>query len=322
MDSAPSDVPPEYPWGERSPSRDFDRAALRGKDAPAGPTKPDRGSTGWNVELSQSGCAPASRQAPLVTPRGPRVLVTVPVRNEALRLIPTIRSLKAAFDESGFEYRLAVAEDGSTDGTKQLLSQLPHLFQGILVQENPHRLGRGKALRVLWSGVSADIYCFTDADLATGPESLVEVVRLVADGWDVVTGSRDSRDSQVNRPPLRSLVSLAYNGLVRFSFSNSIRDFQCGLKAFSARAAREIIPQTVEDSWFWDTEVLVLAHLNGLRIKEVPVHWVEGKARRTPLRRLGSDIYLHGAGLVRLKSRITVASRGKPAIPESIGRPS
>ena len=253
--------------------------------------------------------APGVRRAEATTP-SPKVLVTLPARNEAARLIPALRALRDAFDASGFRYQLAIAEDGSTDGTKELLPQLPALFPGIIVQEAPVALGRGKALRMLWSRYTADIYCFTDVDLAAGPEALVRVVRNVAQGQDVVTGSRYTRGSTVERPPLRSLVSLGYNGLTRFAFRESLRDHQCGLKAFSARAIDKLLYRTREDSWFWDTEILVMAHQTGFHVEEVPVDWVEKKARRTELRRLVSDLYLHGVGLLRLKSRFAFRGRG------------
>jgi hypothetical protein len=185
-----------------------------------------------------------------------------------------------------------------------LLRKLPDLFPEIIVQEWPHGLGRGKALRQLWTAQLADIYCFTDADLASGSEPLPTVVQDVVSGWDVVTGSRYSVGSKVHRPPLRFLVSRAYNWLVRFAFSDGLRDHQCGLKAFSSHAVDQLLDQTNEDSWFWDTEMLVLAHANGLRIKEVPVEWFETKTRRTRLGRLLRDILLHGGGLIRLKSRL------------------
>ena len=58
------------------------------------------------------------------------------------------------------------------------------------------------------------------------------------------------------------------------------------------------------DSWFWDTEVIVLAKKMGLPIKEIPVDWVEKKGRRTPLKRLLRDVWLHGMGLLTLFYRV------------------
>jgi len=230
--------------------------------------------------------------------------VTVPVRNEAPRLRQSILELRAAFERSGFDYQLSIAEDGSTDGTKEVLRDLQRQIPDLLVQEHPGSLGRGKALRMLWSSIDANVYCFTDTDLAAGAEAMVAVARAVAGGEDVVVGSRYAPGAVLNRPPVRSLISQAYNSLLRFTFEESIRDHQCGLKAFSADAIRHLIPISQEDSWFWDTEMIVLALNSGYTVTEMPVTWVERKADRTHLRRLLSDVYLHGTGILRLKAHV------------------
>ncbi|EQD46490.1 glycosyl transferase family 2, partial [mine drainage metagenome] len=177
-----------------------------------------------------------SRPSTARQPLRPEVLVTLPVRDEASRLVESLRVLARALDGAGFRYRLSIAEDGSTDGTKELLDQLPALFPGLVVQQHTDSLGRGKALRMLWSEVEADVYCFTDTDLATGPNAVVDAIRHVLDGEDIVVGSRYAPGAEVHRPPLREVVSKVYNGLLRFTFREPIRDHQCGLKVFSASA--------------------------------------------------------------------------------------
>ncbi len=239
----------------------------------------------------------------------PEVLVTLPVRDEAPRLLDSLTALGRALDEAGLRYRLSVAEDGSTDGTKELLGRLPTLFPGIIVQQYARSLGRGKALRQLWSKVDADIYCFTDTDLATGPNAVVDAIRHVVDGEEIVVGSRYAAGAEVERPPLRELVSKVYNAMLRLVFREDIRDHQCGLKVFRGSAIRQLLPLSKEDSWFWDTEILVLALQSNLGVLEMPVYWVEKKGRRTRIGRLLSDIYLHGTGLVRLRGRVTLAGR-------------
>ena len=246
-----------------------------------------------------------------------RVLVTIPVHNEVHRLTESLARLDSAFRSASLDYQLSVAEDGSTDGTKDLLHQLTERWPGITIQEDLEPLGRGRALRRLWSRSQADVYCFTDADLATGPESVVTVVRKVVEGAPIVIGSRYVDGATTNRPPLRSLVSREYNRLLRFAFRQGTRDHQCGLKAFSGGAIRQLLPRTKEDSWFWDTEIVVLALLSGIPVMELPVSWVEHKGRRTPIRRLVSDIFLHGTGLLRLKSRV----RDGDAAPHSASLP-
>lgn len=243
----------------------------------------------------------------------PRVLVTIPAKDEGSRLLPSLISLKEALDNAGIEYRLSVAEDGSTDGTKDLFPTIRAQIPGILIQNRDKPLGRGRAIRTLWSTEVAEIYGFCDADLASGAQAMVDAIRLAQEGKAIVIGSRYVEGATVIRPPLRSLVSHIYNGLIRFAFDDKIADHQCGLKVFRAAPMRRILPVTHEDSWFWDTEVVVVAHELGFEVVEMPVAWVEKKVRRTSIRRLLSDIYLHGTGLLRLKSNVDESLKVRPS---------
>jgi glycosyltransferase AglD len=231
------------------------------------------------------------------------VLVTVPVHNEAKLLRSSIETLESGLARSGLSYTLAIVEDGSTDNTTQIISSLESEFPKLIVRSNRERLGRGLALRRLWSELDSDIYVFVDADLASGPTSVEEVVRAVRSGADVATGSRYCPESVVHRPPLRRMVSMAYNRLVQFVFRESIRDHQCGLKAFNRHALSTLLPLSRENTWAWDTEALVLATYCGLKVVEVPIEWTEFRSSRTPLGRLTSDVFLHGESVAHLWDR-------------------
>ncbi len=231
-------------------------------------------------------------------------MVTVPVRNEATRITETVRRLKVALDSSGLTYRISIAEDGSTDDTKRVVTGLLNEYPGLILKSEQYAMGRGRALRELWSDWDADVYCFTDADLASGTDAIVASIRLVLAGGEVIIGSRYIEGGSVNRPPLRRFVSLGYNQLVRLWFRTGVLDHQCGMKVFSRRSLRELLSLADEDSWFWDTQIVVIARRLGLPVEEVPVVWEEKKLKRTSIRRLVSDIYLHGSGLLRLKGRL------------------
>jgi glycosyltransferase involved in cell wall biosynthesis len=257
-----------------------------------------------------------NQDGPIDPPKWPgaeshnQVLVTIPVHNEVSRLTATLETLDRAFRPTGLDYSLSIAEDGSTDGTKELLHELPQSWPGVLIQEAVDPLGRGRALRELWSTTPADVYCFTDADLAAGPDILVTAVKRVVGGTPIVVGSRYAPGACTIRPPLRSFVARAYNKLLRFSFGETIYDHQCGLKAFSSEAIRQLLPRTKEDSWFWDTEILILALNAGFPVVELPTTWIERKRSRTQFRRLMSDLVIHGTALMRLRSRVREGETG------------
>ena len=234
-----------------------------------------------------------------------RILLTIPAHNEEGILYESVHRIVAGLRGSGLDYRLAIAEDGSTDGTGLEIARLQTELPDLIVQHIPSRVGRGLALRTLWSAVDAEVYAFVDADLPADPSAILDVLHAIDDGADVATGSRYCYGAEVHRPPLRSLTSLAYNRLVRLLFTEPIRDHQCGLKAFRREAIRVLLPISREDSWAWDTEILLLALRMRFQVAEVPIAWTERRFQRTYFGRLGSDIRLHGTSLLRLRSELT-----------------
>jgi glycosyltransferase involved in cell wall biosynthesis len=253
----------------------------------------------------------------------PELLVTIPVHNEKARIEATVSSLRDSLPRVGIPYRLSISEDGSTDGTPRVVLGLQRDFPELLTITDPEKRGRGYALRNLWNSVQADIYAFTDADLPAGPEALALVIAAVQNGADVATGSRYMVGAHLNRPPLRSFVSRIYNWLVRSTFHDDIYDHQCGVKAFSRSALETLLPQSKEDSWFWDTEILVLAKNAGMRVAEIPVDWSEQKYKLTSIRRLLADVFLHGAGFVRLAGRMAEPTdRGALIVSPPLVQPS
>jgi putative flippase GtrA len=100
---------------------------------------------------------------------------------------------------------------------------------------------------------------------------------------DVAIGSRLSRSARVVRGPKRELISRGYNLMLRTTLRARFTDAQCGFKAMRAECARALLPHVRDTSWFFDTELLVLAERSGLRIAEVPVDWVDDPDSRVDL---------------------------------------
>jgi len=244
------------------------------------------------------------------------VMVTLPTFNEADRLEGTLKRLVASCESLGLEYAISIVEDGSSDDSARIAGTLANKHPLVHFIHSDERLGRGEAIRRYWRDVKADAYVFMDVDLSTDLSFLSPLLAAVEEGFDVVTGSRYCPGARVSRPLLREIVSAAYNGLVRWMFGDGISDHQCGFKAFSSDAVRDLLPLTTEPTWFWDTEVLVLAQKLGYAVAEIPVVWTEMKFDPTPVRRLLEDVFLHGTGLIRLRMRISrldrseVSSRG------------
>jgi hypothetical protein len=79
----------------------------------------------------------------------------------------------------------------------------------------------------------------------------------------------------VKRRLRREVLSRGYNLLLRVLVGARFSDAQCGFKAMRTDVARGLLPLVEDNSWFFDTELLLLAERNGLSILEVPVAWTE-----------------------------------------------
>ncbi|MCW4031130.1 MAG: hypothetical protein NWE80_02065, partial [Candidatus Bathyarchaeota archaeon] len=116
--------------------------------------------------------------------------------------------------------------------------------------------------------------------------------------------SRYIKGAKTNRPFIRDLTSRVYNRLIRMIYKDKVYDHQIGFKAFSKRLIKDELNNCKSDDWFWDTEIVVRSIYNNYKYVEFPVDWEEKKGRRTSLKRLVSDVMIHGLGLIRLKSAL------------------
>ena len=241
----------------------------------------------------------------------PVVDVVVPAYNEAGVLETNVRRLHA-YLKAGFPFswRITIADNASTDATPAIAAALG----AELVEVRTIRLdakGRGRALRAAWSSSDAAIVAYMDADLSTGLDALLPLVSALVSGHsDIAIGSRLAKGANVVRSKTREFVSRAYNLLLRVVFATRVRDAQCGFKALRSDVANRLLPLTTDDEWFFDTELLLLAEHNGLRIHEVAVDWVEDpnssvRIARTALADLRGMVrlvwaFMHGRGRVDL----------------------
>src|SRR6204780_4881950 len=206
----------------------------------------------------------------------PQVEMLVPVPNEERDLGPSVRRIEAYLrTRFPFTARITIADNGSTDGTWAVALALASELDAVraIRLEQP---GRGRALRSVWQASDADVLAYMDVDLSTDLNALLPLVAPLLSGHsDVAIGTRLARGSRVIRGPQREMISRGYNLLLHASLGTGFSDAQCGFKAIRREQARVLLPLTEDTSWFFDTELLVLAERAGLRIHEIPVDWVD-----------------------------------------------
>ena len=206
----------------------------------------------------------------------PTVDVVVPVYNEEQILETSIGRLVEHLETTfPFEWRIVIADNASTDATGAIADRLADADERVRHLHLDQK-GRGRALRAAWSSSEADVVAYTDVDLSSGLTGLLPLVApLVTGHSDLAVGSRLSSASVVARGPKRELISRCYNVLLRLVFAVRFRDAQCGFKAVRTDVARLLLPAVEDEAWFFDTELLLIAEHNGLRVHEVPVDWID-----------------------------------------------
>ena len=201
------------------------------------------------------------------------ISIVIPAYNEAERLERNIETLIDFLEKNFKEFEIIIAEDGSTDGTDTIAKTLSERYKFIHHLHSDERIGKGKAVLSGIKKAKGDIVVYMDADLSTDLSHLRDVVNAVENGYDIAIGSRLLRESNTSRPFTRDFPSKVYNLLVRILLKSKIHDHQCGFKAFRKESILKIADRAKDSHWFWDTEILVLAQREGMRIKEVPVTW-------------------------------------------------
>jgi glycosyltransferase involved in cell wall biosynthesis len=209
------------------------------------------------------------------------ISVIIPAYNEEENLGRCVASIKAVLESLPDDFEIIIAEDGSTDGTKEIAGKLADDPKIIYIHSND-RLGKGASISNAFSKARGDILCFTDADLSADPNDLVKLIDSIKSGFDIAIGSRALTDSVIKRSFMRRTFSRVYNHLSRYLFHLPITDIQCGFKAFSRRIL-EIIPSIREKGFFWDTELIFKASKNGFKIKEVAIRWREANGSKINL---------------------------------------
>jgi putative flippase GtrA len=261
--------------------------------------------------------ATPSARSPYLPPtfqahRQPWVDIAIPVLNEERALPGCVRTLHAYLSGSfPYPWRITIVDNGSTDGTWQLASALAEELPAVYARRLDVR-GRGAALKAAWLDSPADIVAYMDVDLSTGLDALLPLIAPLASGHSAIAiGTRLGNGARIHRRLKREVISRCYNFLLRHVMGAGFSDAQCGFKAARADVAKALANRVVDDGFFFDTELLLLAEYNGLRVHEVPVDWIEDVDSRVNIWR---TIHADVSGFLRVTREIA-SGEAKVALP-------
>lgn len=237
-----------------------------------------------------------------------KISLCIPMYNETSIIADTARTL-TEYMTANFpgEYEIIFSDDGSTDGSADLVRGLA--LPGVRVVGYEKNRGKGCAVRTALLAAQGDIVMFTDADLAYGTEVIARVVETFDANPEsgMVIGSRNlSEDGYEGYTFLRRLMSKVYIRVLCMVGGFKLSDSQCGCKAFRREAVQAIFPRCQVDGFAFDFEAILWAQKLGIKITEMPVKVINH--RESKVRVLRDTVKMLG-DLRRMRKRISAAEK-------------
>lgn len=199
----------------------------------------------------------------------PKLSVVVPVFNEKNTILEILKRI----DEVGLplDKEVIIIDDFSTDGTREILENLPLEKYKVLYQKK--NLGKGAAICLGFNQAGGDIILIQDADLEYNPAEYIKLIGPILDGRaDVVYGSRFI-GSEARRVLYfwHSLGNKFLTTLANMFSGLNLSDMETGYKVFSREALAKIKSRLVSNRFGIEPEITILVGKNKLRVFEVGI---------------------------------------------------
>jgi dolichyl-phosphate beta-glucosyltransferase len=198
------------------------------------------------------------------------ISVVIPAFNEAPVIAETIKKIKKYLQSNNIVGEIIVIDDCSTDDTLAVLKNI----SDIKVLKNLRNHGKGYSVRKGVLLAKEDWILFMDADNSTDISELDKFSKYLAD-YDVLIASRALPESNivVKQNIIKVTLGRAGNLIIRLLIDPRIKDTQCGFKLFNKKV-QPLFNKITINGFGFDFELIWLIKKNNLRIKEVPVTWV------------------------------------------------
>ena len=201
-----------------------------------------------------------------------KVSIIIPAYNEEKIIKETLDGMRNFF--RGYNYEIIVSADGCTDRTHVIVNDISRSDSRIKLIASSERLGKGGGLKRGFESSKGGVIVFADADGSCSPLEIMKLINGVK-SFDIVIASRAVEGSKLLRRQsfFREHMGKTFNLILRILFGVSIKDTQCGYKAFRREALKKILPKVKSNGWEFDAELLYKAKRFNFTIKEMGVEW-------------------------------------------------
>ena len=233
------------------------------------------------------------------------ISIIIPAYNEEKRLSTTVTNLSSFLKSNNIESEIIIINDGSIDNTSKIdipngNTRMINLFKNI---------GKGGAIKEGVLSSMGDIIIFIDSDNSIDIGHIKDAVSILNNGYDIVIGSRELKDSITikDQSRIRKTAGRIFRILVKSIGLSSMKDTQCGFKAFKGNIAKEIFKKARIKSFAFDVEILCIAKVDKCKVKEIPVKWTNSEDSRVTLK----SIFIMFLDIIRIRYYLSSGKYGK-----------
>lgn len=208
--------------------------------------------------------------------------IIIPAYNEKDSLPKLLEQISKEMAPLNLDYEIIVIDDGSTDGTDEILRELKSSHQKLRAYIFRKNYGKSAALSEGFKQARGERVITMDADLQDDPGEIPNLLKKLDEGFDLVSGWKKKRHD----PITKKLPSRLFNFVTSLLSGISIHDFNCGLKAY-----RKEVLETIHIYGELHRFIPVIAHWQGFRVGEIPVKHHPRKFGRS---KFGINRFFHG----------------------------
>lgn len=192
--------------------------------------------------------------------------------NEESIIVENTKQVIKSMKKHGFDFEIVLIDDGSTDNSYSLLKKEFANNKQVKIARNFQNFGKGWGLKTAYEFSTGNYILFLDFDLEVSQDHISNFFRImIEENADVVIGSKLHKDSIIDYPRKRRLMSFIYYIIIKILFGLPLRDTQTPVKLFKREMLEKALPRMMVKRFAFDIELLLILFKNKARIVDAPI---------------------------------------------------
>lgn len=201
-----------------------------------------------------------------------KLSLVAPCYNEGAKIYENLLKMSKEISKFSKNYEIICVNDGSEDNSEEEIKKACKKDKNIKCISYKINKGKGNALKVGTKEATGFYIAFIDSDLELPPKYLKQYLEIMnKEAADVVIASKMHKDSKLNYPKRRKILSFGYYMLLKILFKLKNKDTQTGLKLFKANVIKQVMSIVETKGFSFDIEVLSIINRLGYKIVDAPI---------------------------------------------------